>query len=153
MMKPKVPATSATTMATTPSRRSCLAMATPLRRCRRGRTGRNEEATSDTEDNPGNGCPMQTYADLCSPMSRYLDRARRSTAGPFGTMSPMLRGVGTVGVVHVVRDSAVRAPQKTHAPLTVTVDGGVSWSVRTAIVLRDLAKVQVGELGLSLLPR
>ena len=35
-------------------------------------------------------------------------------------------------MVHVVRDSAVRVAQKTHAPLTVKVDRGALWSIEMA---------------------
>jgi len=34
--------------------------------------------------------------------------------------------------VHVVRDFATRAPRKTHAPLTITVNSGLLWSVEKA---------------------
>ena len=35
-------------------------------------------------------------------------------------------------VVHVVRDSFVRAPQKTHEPMTIVVNSGLLWSVANA---------------------
>jgi hypothetical protein len=35
-------------------------------------------------------------------------------------------------VVHVARDSAIRAAQETHVPLTVKVNSGVLWSVEEA---------------------
>jgi hypothetical protein len=36
------------------------------------------------------------------------------------------------GVVHVVQDSVIRAPQKYPAPLTITVNSGSLWSVENA---------------------
>jgi len=42
--------------------------------------------------------------------------------------------------VHVVRDSATRAPRKTHAPLTITVNSGSLWSVEKADHLASICK-------------
>ena len=35
-------------------------------------------------------------------------------------------------MVHVVQDSVVRAPQKYPAPLTITVNSGLLWSIENA---------------------
>jgi len=50
-------------------------------------------------------------------------------------------------VVHVVQESVVRAPQKTHAPLTTTVNSGVLRSVENADHAASICKGAGREVG------
>lgn len=56
-------------------------------------------------------------------MARLRPSRRYALPGPMASAAD---------VVHVVRGSAVRAAQKTHAPLTTTVTRGSLWPVEDA---------------------
>jgi hypothetical protein len=45
-----------------------------------------------------------------------------------------------IHVVQVVQDSVVRAPPKDHAPLTITVNSGLLWSVENADHAASISK-------------
>ena len=65
---------------------------------------------------------------------RQDDQRRRTRCGPDARLCLVVCWIGTLRertslntVVHVVRDPGIRAPQKTHAPLTITVYSGWLW--------------------------
>jgi hypothetical protein len=74
--------------------------------------------------------------------------SRRPPVGP-----PEGVNVGLVSVVHVVQKFVVYAPRKTHKPLIFTVNSGQPRSMKTAMMLRVLAKWQVTKTATFFLPR
>ena len=80
---------------------------------------RNDEPRSLLKDVIGNTCAL-SGGNFRRRTSEGSDQSP-----PYWCSAPSKKSIHAIGaVVHVVRDSLVRAPQKTHSPLTTTVTRG-----------------------------